>query len=269
MTDENQQQAPAMPPVNPYQSEPCADLMAALAKAQGDFEKLEKTRTAKVRMKDNKGEYTYNYADLSDVVESVRTALKANGLAFTQDERGSYLWTFLHHSTGQWLAGKVRLFAGNTPQTHGSGLTYARRYGLCNLLGVVAEDDDDGARSENAYNRNSGAQNRGKNTSGRAQPKQRNQPPSDNKKQGNQAPAEAKKRPSQADYPRANANWEQEPCTDAQRKKLWAMAKEAGYDETQLKDVLLTAYSTESTKDLTKGQIQQLFTEFEALGAKK
>lgn len=90
-------------------------------------------------------------------------------------------------------------------------------------------------------------------------------------------PAAAPKLPSQADYPRAHPNWENDPCTDAQRKKLWAMAKEVGYENNQLKDFLYSLYGDEivdaETQDvslvlLTKGRIQHVFKELESSSAK-
>ena len=35
----------------------------------------------------------------------------------------------------------------NNPQKMGSAITYARRYGLCSLLGICGEEDDDGQRA--------------------------------------------------------------------------------------------------------------------------
>jgi hypothetical protein len=51
----------------------------------------------------------------------------------------------LCHESGQFIASTYRLKpAKEDPQGYGSALTYARRYGLAALLGIVADDDDDG-----------------------------------------------------------------------------------------------------------------------------
>lgn len=209
---------------------------------------MPKNRTATVRGKSKDGSpisYSYKYADLSDVIEAVRSALSKNGLAFIQTLSGEQLVTLLLHSSGQSLKNAVPLVIaqGTGPQAMGSSLTYSRRYGLTALLGVVAEEDDDALAEQSQHN---GNQKGSQNTDGNGVKEQRKD-----------------SRPPQADYDRANPNWEKEPCTEPQRKKLWAMAKEAGYDEMQLKDVVLTMWNKESTKDLTKGEIQKLFREFE------
>ena len=53
------------------------------------------------------------------------------------------------HESGQWLASECRMpydntGSKNTVQSMGSAITYARRYSLSALVGVVADDDDDG-----------------------------------------------------------------------------------------------------------------------------
>jgi ERF superfamily. len=66
--------------VTEVQERPIDKVSAAFAKAQGDFKELAKNRVAKVPMKSG-GHYSYKYADLHDVMLSVRDALKANELA--------------------------------------------------------------------------------------------------------------------------------------------------------------------------------------------
>lgn len=126
-------------------------LFAALAKAQGQFCAVAKGKTARVKMRDS-GEYTYSYADLADVIAAVQKPLAANGLAFVQRSRRGELVTTLGHTSGQWIEGSVPIVgAGSTPQQYGSALTYARRYGLCSLLGIQPEEeDDDGAAAQRA-----------------------------------------------------------------------------------------------------------------------
>lgn len=89
------------------------------------------------------------YADLSAVWDSCRASLVRNGLCVTQvmDDGGdcSYLSTFLLHTSGEWMGGKQRLNpVKDDPQGIGSAITYARRYGLAAILGIVADEDDDG-----------------------------------------------------------------------------------------------------------------------------
>lgn len=89
------------------------------------------------------------YADLAGVWESCRDLLKDNKLAVSQvcgiDANGSYLETVLMHESGQWISGKypLRAVKADDPQALGSAMTYARRYNLAAILGVVTDDDDD------------------------------------------------------------------------------------------------------------------------------
>jgi uncharacterized protein (DUF3820 family) len=55
------------------------------------------------------------------------------------------LVTTLLHSSGQWVRGVYPVNPiKNDPQAIGSAITYARRYALASIVGVVAEEDDDG-----------------------------------------------------------------------------------------------------------------------------
>lgn len=126
-------------------SENVAELLAAFAKCQAHMSDVGKGRRANV------GQYSYLYADLSDVLSDVRPLLSGHGLGVTQTAEVAgdevCVYTTLVHSSGQWItAAPTRLPAGKTAQQTGSSITYARRYSLLAMLGVAAADeDDDGA----------------------------------------------------------------------------------------------------------------------------
>lgn len=88
------------------------------------------------------------YADLSGVWEVCRALLQENRLAVVQvsgiDAGGTYLETLLAHESGEWISGRYPLkpVKPDDPQALGSALTYARRYSLAAVLGIVTEDDD-------------------------------------------------------------------------------------------------------------------------------
>jgi hypothetical protein len=104
------------------------------------------------------------YADLSAVWEAVRGPLTSNGIAVVQSpvdcESGDVLIdTLLLHTSGEWIGGRLRMKpvatelkdkdgkvrgTSVTPQSIGSCITYARRYALGALTGLVTEEDDDG-----------------------------------------------------------------------------------------------------------------------------
>lgn len=125
------------------------NLAAALAAFQAELPGVKKTKTAKVEGKDGRRGYEYSYADLADVSQTVLPLLGKHGLSFsskpTLDERGQFVLAYvLRHAAGDSDAGTYPLPTGR-PQDVGSAITYARRYALCSVTGIAAEEDDDGA----------------------------------------------------------------------------------------------------------------------------
>lgn len=133
-------------------------LNEALSKAQGSFPSIPKNKTAKVKMRDNKGEYTYKYADLADVLSAAIPKLTENGLSLRQPVRhsstGMILVTEIHHSSGQWASDDgLPIGRSSSPQELGSELTYMRRYGACGMLGIAPDVDEDAALATAAKGR--------------------------------------------------------------------------------------------------------------------
>lgn len=126
-------------------SEQIECVAAALSKAQAAFETIIKDKIAKITSA--KGSYQYKYADLAAVLSAIRPAMAANELSLIQttdiDEKGYLLTTMLMHSSGQWLASKLRLSDWPDPKQLGIEMSYLRRYSACALLGVASEDDTD------------------------------------------------------------------------------------------------------------------------------
>ncbi len=143
-------------------------LAGALAKAQADITSPPRNREVTVKMKSG-GIYKFKYATLDSIIDHVRGPLTANGLWFTQtlegDDNGKYrLITALIHSSGQSIKSETPLLvveSGN--QAFGSALTYMRRYALCSILGVAADEDDDANSAEGnaATSKSAGAKWRG------------------------------------------------------------------------------------------------------------
>jgi len=98
------------------------------------------------------------FADLLSCLKTVKPALKDNNFALQQvikqlEGGGSVLQTNLIHISGKVVCdGGIPLVSkdANDPQKLGGSITYARRYGLCALLGVVGDPDDDGNESSKA-----------------------------------------------------------------------------------------------------------------------
>jgi hypothetical protein len=130
-------------------SETIGTLAAALAKAQGDFPPVPKGKTAKA------GAYSYDYADLADILAALQPALAANQLSVVQDASVEFIngapvaevCTTILHSSGEWLTtGAIRIQAADeTAQKIGAVLTYARRYSYGAALCISPEADTDGA----------------------------------------------------------------------------------------------------------------------------
>ena len=121
------------------QSEKIGELSKALAKAQGQMKKALKDSTNPF--------FKSNYADLGSVWEACSAALQDNGLAVAQgvdfDGATTFLWTRLIHSSGEWMQGRQPLLlVKQDPQAQGSAMTYARRYSLAAMVGVMQTDDD-------------------------------------------------------------------------------------------------------------------------------
>lgn len=121
-------------------------LAPAFVAALGEMKDVTKAKTA------NAGTYQYRYADLADVLGDARPILAAHGLALFQvpvvrDGRAE-VTTTVWHASGQWLRlAPLSLPAGETAQSAGSAITYARRYSGQGAVGVASEDDDGAAAS--------------------------------------------------------------------------------------------------------------------------
>lgn len=91
-----------------------------------------------------------NYADISAVMECIAGPLATHKLLVTQTMEGArILRTRLWHvPSGEWLDSVMELQAEKAGmQPMGSAITYARRYALKSLFGMV-DVDDDGKRSQ-------------------------------------------------------------------------------------------------------------------------
>lgn len=94
------------------------------------------------------------YADINAVLGSCVGALHNNNICLFQPvvnhDNKNYVQTILIHISGEFIGGEVEIKVKDekNPQAEGSGITYARRYGLQSLLGLGAEDDDGNKASQ-------------------------------------------------------------------------------------------------------------------------
>ena len=125
------------------------ELAAALSKAQSAIQPAAKD-AENLGFKNAKTGKPSRYADLAAVWDACRAQLAANGLSVsqlpTEAEAGrAALTSILMHASGQYISTTVSMrLIQDTPHGTGSALTYLRRYALAALVGVVADEDDDG-----------------------------------------------------------------------------------------------------------------------------
>ena len=135
------------------QSPTIGSLAKALSMAHGNMKALGKAKSAQI--KSEKGNYSYQYADLADVIDVYRKPLSDVGLAVTQVLRIAgdrmVLVTRLMHESGEFVESEYPLQNYTRPQEQGSAITYARRYTVTALLGIAAEEDDDGKRAQDSH----------------------------------------------------------------------------------------------------------------------
>lgn len=119
------------------------DLVAALAKAQGVMKPAIYNRI--------NPHFKSRYADFASCMDACRGPLSDNGLApiqYCETIEGKLnLVTMLAHTSGQWMKSEFPLISAKMDsQGIGSAMTYAKRYSLCGMVGIVADEegDDDG-----------------------------------------------------------------------------------------------------------------------------
>lgn len=122
-----------------YKSNEISELAKALATAQGELENASKNSS--------NPHFKSRYADLAEVLNTVRPVFASHGLSITQHpdyvDGIVEVETMLLHSSGQYMVSSVKVPTQKMDaQGVGSAITYARRYALSAIAGVAQEDDD-------------------------------------------------------------------------------------------------------------------------------
>lgn len=128
-------------------SQSIASLAKALIAFQKEVPAIEKTAQNPF--------FHSNYAPLDAIIAATKPALIKNGLAVSQIPSGdNRLITVLMHESGEYVGDETSTSpAKQDPQGIGSAITYMRRYAYCAILGIAAEDDDDGNEASKAPSR--------------------------------------------------------------------------------------------------------------------
>jgi hypothetical protein len=122
-------------------------LAAALVAFQKEAPELHKDSTA------DTGKFSYSYISLDAALNQIRPVLVKHGLTVLQfpttiEGQPALRTKLVHAGSGEYEEDTMLLLSGPDPQGQGSAITYARRYSLMALLGLVADEDKDGAQPQ-------------------------------------------------------------------------------------------------------------------------
>jgi hypothetical protein len=106
-------------------------------------------------LKDSKNPFfKSSYADLNSIREACLPPLNKHGIVVLQPtafiDGKNFIKTILLHESGESMESLTEIVYSkqNDAQSQGSGITYARRYGLQSFVNVGAEDDDGNSSSK-------------------------------------------------------------------------------------------------------------------------
>ena len=126
------------------------NIATALVKAQSEMSNPKKGNTNPF--------FKSKYADLNAVREAVIPILNDNGISVLQPlvhvNGKNFVNTILLHESGEMMESFTEIIYNkqNDAQAQGSGITYARRYGLQSFVCVGADDDDGNKASQSKPN---------------------------------------------------------------------------------------------------------------------
>lgn len=225
------------------QSEDVKEINTALAKAQGEYGKLEKSGFNK--------HLQYHYSTIADMINATKDALANNGLSVNQfiktlrDEIG--VETHLNHSSGQYkISDELKYYLPANKalniQELGSLITYLTKYDYRTVTGIHCdEDDDDG---EGAKEGNGKQQEKTKTQAKKEEPK-KNTPPTQAPPAAPPAKTEEKKKEEKPDSnkkERVQALWNRTKTFYSADefakvvKEKWGQAKLMELSDTQMSE---------------------------------
>lgn len=128
------------------------DLSTLLPKIE-ELQDIKIEANIEVKVENSKGEhYTFHFADLRKVMDTIKPELKKRGLVVWQVLEGTGVrTTLIDKDSGQWISALVEIptVEQKNIQYYGSVFTYLRRYSLTTMLGLVNDNDDDGNQADN------------------------------------------------------------------------------------------------------------------------
>lgn len=120
----------------------------SIAKALLDFQKA----APDLHRDSENPHFRSKFLSLEGLFGKVLPVANANGLVIQQwvttlEGQPALTTRITHAESGESISDTMLLHAKPDPQSQGSAITYARRYSLMAALGLVADEDDDGAGS--------------------------------------------------------------------------------------------------------------------------
>lgn len=139
MTTTTEQQCPDY-----WTSESTGEIFKALHEFHSKPPQIVKEGIISMHGKDRK------YITLDSILHAVRPALAELGVFIMQHLAGDSLITIIQHKSGEFVASALTFQTMNGSGTNnlqnlGGGLTYLRRYALTAILGIAADEDNDGS----------------------------------------------------------------------------------------------------------------------------
>lgn len=232
---------------------PPKDLDEALLMLQADLPVLVKDKSGQV------GNQKTRYADLVQANAVVLPRLNALGLIWKtkptlreEDPKFVLAYSLKHVASGECEDGFYPLKLADNPQHLGSAITYARRYALLCVTGIVSDDeDDDGQAATGRYVQRQ---------------QQRSRPAAAGDGEGK--PAQRAQRARPAGRPPLPGEADQDPAGvvgQDQHRHMHALWKEVGYGGDENRDNRLTITARilgleglDSSASLTRGQAEQV-----------
>lgn len=121
-----------------------SELAKALFEARKEYPKIAKSRDGQA------GNRKFKYAPMEDILDAVGPVLEKHQLLVTQPVDDHTVVTLVEHvPSGQWRESVMPVNEEHANmQSYGIELTYRKRYAIQGILGIITEEDTDGAGSQ-------------------------------------------------------------------------------------------------------------------------
>lgn len=119
-------------------------IASALFEARKEYPSIAKTREGQA------GNRKFKYAPMEDILDIIGPVLEKHMLLVTQPVQGHSVITRVEHiPSGEWREAVMPVNEEHANmQSYGIELTYRKRYAIQGVLGIITEEDTDGAGSQ-------------------------------------------------------------------------------------------------------------------------